>query len=545
MSLPVPLSVRLRTARADLNITSQVRDLVMRWSDPGGYSTCRVPLDRPLSLQPDEIGYYGAVTVYDGRHGGVVWDGRQEDPARSAGGDGQVWELTAVGGQAHTRDRKVPYVIIDSEPVYERVDNVTPGGNDSIGASPGDAAGADRHLILQFPQGLGVATNSRIVMRYNRIWRAGGKLARIAYTWDAGVTDANHAIQAVTRTDGSLGGGEVAETANFNVAGGSGVSFITTDWPTTRNTVELRQIRTAGGASTIPSDLYWVAVKDEQYQATRYNLLGAELTAALDYINDYVAPHEVVIDLLGRLLTGFEAGTISTAGGFQIRQLSYPDGVDSARVLADLMLLEAGLTWRVWERGSTGKFRFEWVPVPAAIRYEADIIDGYDSQGSADGLFNRVTVRWRDAGGHIRTTERTASVPILDAAGLIRQDLIDLGDEVSTQAAAERAGDQWLSDRKYPPNAGKLTVARPILDLQTGRMVMPWEIRPGLIRVRGVLPRPDALNSSTRDGVTVFRIRAAEYHVRAGAAVLELDSYPRTVAQTLAEVVRRPVHRRR
>jgi hypothetical protein len=69
-------------------------------------------------------------------------------------------------------------------------------------------------------------------------------------------------------------------------------------------------------------------------------------------------------------------------------------------------------------------------------------------------------------------------------------------------------------------------------------MVMPWEIRPGLIRVRGILPRIDALNASDRDGVTVFRIVSAEYRASDAAATLELDSYARTVPRMVADLMR-------
>jgi hypothetical protein len=545
MSLPVPLAVQLRTGRGARHITADARDLILRWTDPGGYASAQVPLDRPLSRQPDEIALYGDLTVYDARNGGIVWDGRLEDPGRSAG-DGQVWQVAAVGGQAHTRDRTRPYIAIDSGPVWERVDNVTAGGQDSVGASPGDAAGADQHLILTLPNGQAVVTNSRVVMRYTKTWRAGHTLARISYSWDAGVIDTNHSVQAVTRTDGSIATGEVAETATLTTAGGTAVALITTDWPSGRNTVELRQIRTAGGASTIPHDGYWVAIKDIILRTVQMTAAGAALTAAADYSTDYVLASQIVADLLGRHLTRFDgAGAVIEATSHQIKQFSYPDGADDARLLADLLQLETGYTWRAWERNAAGLFRFEWTTVPSTIRYEATADDGYDAPGSADGLYNAVTVRWRDSSGHIRTTERTSTVPDLDAASLTRQGLIDLGDEIGSQADAERAGDEWLAERAYPPNAGRLRIARRILDLETGRMVEPWEIGPGLVRVRGIQPRVDALNTNTRDGVTLFRIRAGEYRVSDAAATLELDSYAPSTARALADLQARPIHRRR
>ncbi|MGX4657110.1 hypothetical protein ACWCHM_26175 [Micromonospora sp. SCSIO 07396] len=539
MSLPIPLSIKLVTSKGERNVTRETRDLVMRWTDPGGYASCQIALDRPLTLQPDEVAYYGNLLVHDGRHGGVVWDGRLEDPGRSAGAQGQVWDLAAVGGQAHTRDRTVPLIYVDQQVLsnLDRVDNATPKGDDSVGSTPANTASQEQVLILQFPEGLTVVPNSRVVTRYLGLQRASQKLARIDYTWDAGRTDSAYQVEAVARTDGSLASGEVARSNNWSTSGGgSSPRVIVTHWTAGRNTIEWRIIYTGVGGK-IGNDLHWGTFGNLIVLSTRWTAAGSEQLTAAPYGNSYVLAHEIVADLLGRLLTSFDGANARIATTtYQIDQLAYPDGVDPARVLDDLLSMEAGYTWRAWERNAAGRYRFEWVALPTTVRYEADVTDGYESQGSADGLYNRITVRWKDSKGRPRTTTRTSSVPALDNATppLIRQGSIDLGGDVGSTSAAQRAGDQWLADRKWAPNGGRLRIARPILDLETGRMVQPWEIRPGLIRVRGVLPRPDALNASTRDGVTIFRIVASEYRVSDGAATLELDSYAPSTSRMLA-----------
>jgi hypothetical protein len=126
----------------------------------------------------------------------------------------------------------------------------------------------------------------------------------------------------------------------------------------------------------------------------------------------------------------------------------------------------------------------------------------------------------------------------LTDAGLNREAFLDIGSDRSANDA-NQAGDVFLSEHKTPPNAGTLTVARPIVDLIGGGMVQPYEIRPGnLIRVRGVLPRVDSLNAQERDGLTVFRIIGMQYRASSGTAELELDSYPLTIAQALAALKR-------
>jgi hypothetical protein len=84
------------------------------------------------------------------------------------------------------------------------------------------------------------------------------------------------------------------------------------------------------------------------------------------------------------------------------------------------------------------------------------------------------------------------------------------------------------------------------MDLYTGRMVQPWEIKPGyLVRVREVLPRIDTLNATERDGVTVFKIAAVDFSAAQGAASLELDSYPMTVSHAIAQLAKTHIVRKR
>ncbi len=540
MSTPIPLVVSLRSSRGAGDVTVDLRDLVMRWTDPGGYASCTVSLDRPLTLQPAEIAYYGQMVVSDARTGCVVWDGRLEDPGRSAGRDGQVWDLAAVGGQAHTRDRTVPLIYVDQPLRFHRVRNNSPGATDSVTEDPGGTS--KDAIVLQYPQGVGITTGSRVQVRYSDVARAGQKLALIGYSWDAGGADAGMLIQALAST-----GGGSADTPRSAVMSAAGEAYATrvvgTHWVNGRDTLDFHFVRNSGGAATISSDLMWVSVMDVVVVAMRYNANATEKTSG--YASTVLAS-EVVADLLGRLLPAYDgAGAAIATTTHPIDQLAYPDGISPDRVLDDLMALESGHTWRVWERNDAGKFRFEWTPVPSSVRYEADVTDGYDSQGSADGLYNAVSVRWRDSSGGIRTTTRTASVPILDAAGLTRTGSIDLGTDAGSSSAAQRAGDRWLADRQFPANAGRLRIARPVLDVQSGRMVQPWEIRPGLIRVRGILPRPDGLNGVSRDGVTIFRIVSSEYRASDASVTLELDSFARTTPRLIANLTRRVVPTRR
>lgn len=551
MSLTVPLEVWLSTGRSGRYVAQDLRDLTFRWTDPGGYQSCRLTLDRPLTRTPDEVGYYGDCTVYDTRTGQVVWDGRQEDPGRAAGA-GQIYELAALGGQSHTRDRSVSWIYVDRDmtrwsPVHT---SACPGGQRSVGedetAFPGEVS-----LSQLMPNGTPVsgAGTTYVSSRYMWIYRTGQKLGRFDYRWDTGRTDTNLRVRAYAHAAGTWSSTfTLARDQAANTAGGtSSAKVITTDYPNGRDSIQVR-LQWTGATTTIGDDLTWLAYAGLVVIGTRYNRSGTHLLTGASYPASTVAASDVVEDLLGRLLGGQydAANAVISATSHNIEQLAYIDPVTADDVLSDLALLESGYTWRVWERGTNGLYRFEYVPIPTAVRYEAEVSDdGYESIGSANGLYNRVSVRWRDAGGAVRTTERTATVPELDAAGVTRQQMIDLGDEVGSLNEAQRAGDQFLQDHRYAANAGTLRVSGPIMDLQLGRMVMPWEIRPGLIRLRGINPRPDALNASSVNGESVLRIVSSGFRASDATATLELDSYAPSTAGLLALLRKRAATRRR
>lgn len=549
MTLAIPLAVRLVTSRADRHVTGEVRDLVVRDTAPGGFASIQISLDRPLTLQPDEIAYYGRVIVYDARNGSIVCEGRLEDPGRGAGDDGQIWHLVALGPAAHTLDRTAPLIYVDKDLTRWTPVEVAacPDGQvrtgDDMTIFPGEPS-----MTVEMPNGTPVTSSTYVGRAYLPLSRASQKLARVDWRWTSGRTTASLRLQAYARDTATWSTTfTLIRNESASTAGGPGTpKLIGTDWTAGKNAVDIRLAWT-GGTTTVGDDVTWGSWAGMVVQGTRYSKSGAELLTAVPYPTNTILGSDVVADLLGRLLPAYDgANAIIDATTYAIEQLAYPDPVTPNAVLNDLMQLEPDFYWAAWESNAAGKHRFEWRAWPTVIRYEADVIDGFDSPGSADGLYNAVVVRYKDAAGEIRTVRRVLAVPELDAAGITREGSIDLGDTMGTAADATRAGDQWLAQHQHAPNAGTLTIRRPVLDLIAGRMVQPWEIRSGnLIRVRGVLPRVDALNATSRDGVTVFRIAEKTYQASRAAATLALDSTPATVAHAIAELRAQPRTRRR
>ena len=529
--LNVPLAVRLSTGGGDIHVSADVRELSFRSVVPGGFASCEIRLDRPLKLDPQEIAAYGQLYVYDGRNGETVWQGRMEDPGRGAGPDGEIWSLNAVGPSAHARDRTVPLVYVErSLERWFRSDISDKGGEDQVRIESTDAP----ILELQLPQGMDLPNGYHYGRWYRDIAEAGQKLARIAYSHIEGVASVNTQVMSVVQTGFAGGGSRVAVfTDNFTTGAVARAAVVVTDFTNARDIVELRLDR--GGATTVvASNTVWSEISGIVVRALLLTKAGVEITTG--YTLNTVLASEVVADLLGRLLDQFDGANASIATTtYAIEQLAYPDGVTPAQVLDDLIALEGGHYWAAWEDTSTGKARFEWRAWPTTVAYEANTAGGFASPASAADLYNAVSVRWRDALGRIRRTRRTQTVAALTDAGLTREARLDLGDDIGTQANAERAGDKFLAAHSSPPNAGELAVAEPILDVTVGRMVDPWLIRPGkLIRVRDVQPRVDALNATDRDGVSVFRVVAVDYDAARNEARLSLDSSPVRLEEMLA-----------
>ncbi|MDG4792020.1 hypothetical protein O7626_40100 [Micromonospora sp. WMMD1102] len=547
MTLTLPLAVRLSTARGEAHITRRLRDLSWRITAPGGFASITMSLHEPIAGQPDWLAYYGRAYIYDQRTGAVLCEGRLEDPGRSAGPDGQVWDLVAVGPAAHARDRHVPLIYVDRS-----LERWIPrdGGSAHPKADRRADVDASDNPVLRFqpPTGTSWAQNRTGTMGYPHLRYAGLKLGAFNASGTCGANTTNWRWQQVTRTPAGVG--TVARDVAFTAPSISTSQRVASlSFPAGDDWVEMRVLQQNASAQT-PSDAIWCTFGDLYVMQVLVNESGTELyEPAFDYPDGYLTADQVIRDLLGRLLPQYDGPRATIAAtSYQIRELAYPDGVDAATVLDDLMRLEPAYLWEALESNAAGKHRFNWRQWPTEVRYEADVGDaGYDAPGSADGLYNEVTVRWRDATGQTRTTRVTQSVPELTAAGLTRSPKpLDLGDEVGSSTEATQAGQQFLAEHRAPPNGGRLRLSRPVLDLMAGTRVAPWEVRPGyLIRVRGVLPRPDALNATTRDGVTVFKIASTEFRASDATATLELDTFAPSTARALATLLNRPLTRRR
>ncbi len=525
-AIPVPLSVRLTTAAADVLLVEEIREVSFRSVVPGGFASATVVLDRIPWHKAPEIGIYGRMYIYDTRSGQTVWEGRVEDPGKSVDGSGFAWQVTAIGPSAHARDETFAGIWIDTTiNHYQRF-----GG--SLNASTVSTATdvfENEGVKVQFPTGTTVTNGSYVSGRTTRYVDAGLEVARV--------------------TAYATGGGTGTWTMDMYMYGPSGAELVQSTGLTTtptffrgrvnvefsdgQTTPHLRMTRNT--SSTTPDDnafTLWTEV------TVRTKLVDEEGTPVTTYSFDSVTASEVVQDVVGRHLPQYDAldAFIETTSD-EITQLAY-DSTTAADVFGDLISLSGDYYGAAWETvARSGKWRFEWKSWPTWVRYEAGIEDGWDSPGSAAGLYNECLVTWKNAAGREKTTLVTGSVPELTNAGLTRTALIDLGQEVGSAEAALAAGQAYLAQANLPSQNGRLTIARPILDADWGMMADPHMIRPGhLIRVRGVDAKAGALDADSRDGSTVFRIMATSFRASDGSVELELDSDALSTSKAIARL---------
>lgn len=523
MSLPIPLCVRLATSRRDVVVTREVRDLTFDSAIPGGFGTCTLTIDRSLKVDAEEIAAFGKVYVTDTRHGGIVWEGRLEDPGRGVDSDGEVWTVTAVGGAANTHDRSLPLIYVDRS-----LERITRGAS-SRKSMETDIDGETVRIMAR--RGDGVGSTSFAEMILPQFGETGQEIARVEFGWDAGITDADWRVQVIASP---------SETLLLNAAASTAGGAVTAYTPPAGTTSLKLRMQRQTSALTVANDSTWVAFTNLATTAQRYNANGTLKTSG--YLPTLTAS-DVVADVLGRLLAQCDGTNASIAATtYAIDHLAFYDPIDAAGVLDEVLKYHLDHTYAVWETNASGKYKGEFYKLPTgAARFEATARDGFAGPGSAADLFDKVTVRWRSKTGQIKSTVRTQSVPALTAAGITRQAMIDLSDFSGSQANANQAGDVFLAQHRYAANAGTLQVNRPIYDAKYGRMLMPWELvrhAPGqLIRVRDIAPRPDSLNLTDRDGATVFRAVGVTYSPDGGAS-LALDSQPRLFTQLIAQTRR-------
>lgn len=530
----VPLAVRVKNARYDGMLTGYLHGGVkFTKTDPGGFRAASFVVDQRLGFRTDMIQPYSRIYIYNKRNGDTVFEGDVSHPGRSASNDGELLEVQVEGGIARLSDWSGPRIFIDRDMAAWVKTNTaltatTVESGDDRGGSGDDA------LTLAFPTGVHVETNYRAEAGYWRIREAGQEFGRMNYAWDAGITNASWRVRSIYTPPSTLVRDQAATTSG---SGGSG-AVVGGSIPVGANVAYLQLLWNGTASSTgDTSDVVWVSFLDPVVVARLRLKDGTYKTSGY---TDSLSAVDVWEDMLGDMLASSFDGAnaqLDTGAGYAIQQLAFPDGVTPLQVADALMTFESGCTYIVGPSiPGVDKYSLKWMARTNNVRYEfITWTDEYSGGTQSVDQYDVAVTRWKSPAGVVKQTVTTQSIPEMSAVGRSRRYYQDLTDAASNAANATQANSAILSEHRFPQNGGRITVAREVVDLYTGRRVQPYEIEPGYIcRIVGVSPSRDALNNNPRNGSTLCRIVATEYDADSHSVSIDLDSEPWSMYRAIA-----------
>lgn len=539
-------------------------DLRMSWSAPGGDDTltCTIPWPERSLARPDAFTKGMPVRVTDRRHGEILWSGRLADPGTSGHGNDMEFRLAAVGWGRDFEGIWTVKNYIDRDATNMRWQADFPAGGANVGDGEGFVAHLDdpsdvvpvTFVELSVPNGADVATGAESTMEYLSPRFANPPIDpvpqfpyidSIALSWIAYANTNNFNFRVYIAN--SPGGLITQVQSSTWITGGVQSNFVWSDgvgaWTATN-----ARLFYAGWYRNGPT--YTQTVPDNYLRLSnmiqigrRYDRYG-DRTTPLSAPNVLtVKPRDVVEDLLGTVLSGrISPGTVSTASSNLVQQACWYDGANVATMLDAMVEVDAGFWWAVWSPDNpNGLPRLDWRPWNVTPRYTVDAMHPVSLDGGGEQMANRCLVTYLHPNGTTRATFATAlSVPAVTrvytgaARGSGYRDmnlnLIDRGG--MARETAEALGQQALIDQAVSTSAGSAQVTSVILDAASGRLVQPWEIRPGWpVRLGATPQRYDGSNGApaTPNGETVFRLTSVTYSAASDEAELQLDGGRRSV----------------
>ena len=504
-----PVSVRVSDGSTDRHVTGYVSGL--RWTKMvnAGHQSCSFRMTLPRGTFSD-LGPEDRVWVYDDRTGRCLFDGYLENPTPTDGPDGEVYDVSALGGVALANDQSEPLIYLDTRTdQWVKSDNSTTSGT----VEDVDVVGQPARRV-GFPGGNVVANGAVIAADYRAIRDARMKVGGLRVFSGSGRDDTDYRLDLYAGPDDGSGSLFVVGSSSGIQTTGVDESFFTGDTYTLSgggtgamadaDRVAI-QLRRTGGATNVAVDDVYADLVHLSVLGQRYDRHGTLLTGSADLgPASSVYAHQVVEDLLGRLLTFCDPWTaVVDATTFAIDQLAFPDGVKAADVLSALSRWEPDCWWAIGAAGPNGLHEFTYQRWATEPRYVISVKDGYRETGSDVDLCNRVLVSWTDSKGTAQTTIVTAADLVadgsilptaVDALGSRVKDAepLTLPDGFGSEANAVQIGKASLLDKINPPRAARAVVSRPIVDRLTGCTVMPWELEPGwpvMVRERGHISR--------------------------------------------------------
>jgi hypothetical protein len=529
----VPLAVRVRNTRYDGLVTGYLHGGVkFTKTDPGGFRAASFTVDQRLGFRSDMIQPYSRVYVYNKRNGDCVFEGDVSHPGRSMNADGSLLDVQVEGGVERLNDWSGQRIFIDRDMQGWNISNTSTNGTSVVTGESRGGSG-DNALTLAFPNSFHVETNYRAEAGYFRIRESGQELGWLNYAWDCGLI--GWTVRSIVTPPSTVARSQPSSTSG---SGGSG-AVVGGAIPTGANVAYLQFIWFGGSSSTGTADTVWTSFLRTIVTARLRNKDGSFLAGGS--YDDYVTAPKVWGDMLGTILASTfdgSAAQIDTGDGVNIAHLAYPDGVTPMQVADDLMKFEPSCTYIVGpSTPGIDKYSITWMSRTNTVRYEfMTWADEYSAGAQPVDQYNEAVTRWKSPTGLAKSTVTTQSIPEMTAMGRTRRFFQNLDDAIADDVNATNSNSAVLNDHRFPQNGGQIKIARPVVDLFTGRRVQPFEIQPGyLCRIVGINPSRDALNNNPRNGSTLCRIVNTDYDSETHSASIDLDSEPWSMFRAIAK----------
>jgi hypothetical protein len=557
-------------------------DAQITWTAPGGDDTFTCTIDWPDRgiARPDAFTQNMPLRVEDRRTGEIIWQGRIADPGFSGDRAQQEFRINAVGSGRDLDMISVTKLYIDRDPSHWVDTHKFPAS----GISTGDGAGfissiydalqipAEYYLEMPWPQGItmpsgGFQQVSYLTGYYSAIdmltddsssasWGAAYTVPEVhglRFSWISNLALANNVMARAGGADVGSGSGDLY-TAAWTAGGQHDVdlraSTVGAAWARADYTYfNLFQQRT-GATATAGVDQQ-VRFANIQVIGKRYNRYGVDITEGR---NEYLSPYEVFEDMLGTVLDGrFDPGSIYGDTGVLIDQFAYLAPSSVADILDAADEWNPDTWWGVSSPLNPDSLpRLDYRSWNTTPRYTLDDTARVDLAGGGESWANSALITYLRGNGTPTITRASISVPLLtrifgttgaDTTARNTRDIsVDITDRgpMVRQKAVEIVTAQ-LAGVATERVSGSATVAGPLLDDASGRLVQPWEIRPGWPILVG--STPNQFNSGATgpvfDGESTFRLSKVTYSAKDGTSALEFDGGTRRLSRVGAGDARR------
>lgn len=445
-------------------------------SDPGGFESASFPIprDMPQLRRGDPVRLECGLQT--------AWEGRVKEVQRSLGNKTLV---QCEGNNAILKENTLAEIFIDrdltkwqSPSTAQQIDLVSGG------------YGPSGPTVAPEPAG-----TPALETGFTGPWQAGGlpdceawynaqgiPIYAVHYGWTKGANvnaaDANWGWTLFVCTTNV--GGEQDTTGSLRGAG-PGSAYLTTA-ATNRTFAHLQLLygAAAGTANTIYA-VYWNDLAVYGLFNKTHEGRGAEAPAGF-------YPSDIAEYCAGKC-PGVQLGIIGEATQYIVPHSAYLTPVPIEQIISDMAKF-AGWHWGVWESltyllgNQEPRVDFRAGPAegePTAWCWRQECED-LDIRENIENLYDSAKVTYSEPSGEERSVEVTLDNPALDAVGLHRQVVLNLG--LGTKESAEAWGLiqlRLLADQARM--TGSATITEPVHEM-TGAPMPAWMLRAGLDRLR-------------------------------------------------------------